>query len=393
MPSNGSEPVKRAAPRGRTLAILAGAALTVATACGEGSEPVRDPDDLHQELFLMDMHVDSMLFTTLYGTDFGAPHEPPSGLEYLYRPQADLPGLVAGGVDALWFGIVVFPLCQPAHCLADALSTVATTHRVIAEHADRLELALGADDVERIRRAGRMPALIGLEGAHGVGDDPEDVDRLWAAGVRYVGMAHFTPNPFAGTNLLDVLPNAGLTDKGRRLVERMNELGMMIDLAHTHPASIRDVLAASRAPCIVSHTGLRGVFDIFRNLSDEDLVAIAERGGVVGVFFASLWLAPDNTSTVSDVADHIEHVVRVAGIDHVAVGSDFDGLVKLPDDLPDADAFPALTRELVRRGYGRRELRKIYGENALRVMRDVEQVAADLAGDGLSRPLPPLVVP
>ena len=347
-------------------------------ACDSGSDGPTDPLEIHHDLFVMDMHVDSVLFTTLYGTDFSEPHPPPQGPAYLFRPQADLPGLIEGGIDAIWFGIVVFPLCDPDACFADALNTIRTAKRVIAENSDRMELALTPDDVDRIRAEGRIPTLMGLEGAHGVGERVENVDTLHAEGVRYVGLAHFTPNRYAMTNVLSGVPGGGLSDDGKALIRRMNELGMIVDLAHTHPASIRDALAESVAPAIVSHTGVRGAFDIFRNLGDEEMIAIAEDGGAVGVFFASLWIAEGNTSTVADVVDHIDHVVRTVGIDHVGIGSDFDGFVKLPDDLAEADELPALTVALLERGYAPGDLRKLYAENMMRVFREVTEVAADL---------------
>lgn len=364
----------------RACAALAGLTAGCDSGGGSGAAAVGDARALHQRLFVMDMHVDSILFTTLYGTDFSQPHPPPVGAEYFFKPQADLPGLIEGGTDAVWLGIVVFPLCEPQHCVDDARNTMRTARRVIADNGDRMQLALTSADIERIYRNGKMPALMGLEGAHGVGPDASNVNTLYEEGLRYIGLAHFTPNGYASTNLLASLPNGGLTDEGRELIQRMNRLGMIVDLAHTHPDSIRDALAVSEAPMIVSHTGVRGVYDIFRNLSDDDMKAIAGKGGVIGVFFASLWLAPGNESTVDTVIDHIDHVVKTVGIDHVAIGSDFDGFVKLPDDLPSAKSLPALTERLVARGYGAGQLAKLYGQNTLRVFREVEQTAARLRG-------------
>ena len=369
------------------LAALTAAAVVAASACSSGGDGDRidDPRALHDELFVMDLHVDSVLFTTLYGTDFSEAHAPPQGVEYFFRPQADLPSLIAGGTDAWWFGIVVFPLCDPPRCFADALNTIGTAKRVIAENGDAMELATSTADIDRIRAAGRIPTLLGMEGAHGVGESVENVTQLYEEGLRYIGLAHFTPNGYAMTNVLAGLPGGGLSDDGRRLIRRMNELGMLVDVAHTHPQSIRDTLEESRAPIFVSHTGLRGEFDTFRNLGDDEMIAIAERGGTIGVFFASLWLAPENQSTVENVVDHIDHVVRTVGIDHVSIGSDYDGFVKLPDDLANAAELPNLTEALVARGYGRRDLAKLYGENFLRVFREVERVADELASTTADR--------
>ncbi|MFN7953347.1 MAG: dipeptidase [bacterium] len=373
--------MRRRGSRSPALALVVALAGAVGCDSGGGSAAsVGDARALHERLFVMDMHVDSILFTTLYGTNFAESHPPPSGLEYFYKPQADLPGLVEGGTDAVWLGIVVWPLCDPQHCVDDARNTMRTARRVIADNSDRMQLALSSADIERIHRNGKMPALMGLEGAHGVGPDASNVATLYEEGLRYIGLAHFTPNGYANTNLLAALPNGGLTDAGRELIQRMNRLGMIVDLAHTHPDSIRDALAISEAPVIVSHTGVRGVYDVFRNLSDDDMKAIAEKGGVIGVFFASLWLTPGNESTVEDVVDHIEHVVKTVGIDHVGIGSDYDGIVKMPTDLPSAASLPVLTEHLVARGYGERELAKLYGENMLRVFREVERTAARLRG-------------
>ncbi len=354
------------------------AALLACAGCGGSTSSPADAAAIHQKLFVMDMHVDSVLFTTLYGTDFSQPHPPPQGAEYFFKPQADLPGLLAGGTDAVWLGIVVWPLANPQHMFEDAQNTMRTARRIISDNSEKMELALTSADIQRIYKAGKMPALMGMEGAHGLGPDVSNVDTLYEQGLRYIGLAHFTPNLYANTNLLAALPNGGLTDMGKELIPRMNRLGMMIDLAHTHPDSIHDALALSEAPMIVSHTGVRGVYDVFRNLSDDDMKAIAGKGGVIGIFFASLWLKPGNQSTVEDVCDHIDHVVETVGIDHVGIGSDFDGFVKLPDDLPSAASLPVLTEHLLARGYGQKQLAKLYGENMLRVFEDVEKTAARL---------------
>ncbi len=341
--------------------------------------------DIHDSLFIMDMHVDSMLHTKLYGTDFSVSHPPPKGLTYLFQPQADLPSLKAGGTDAAWFGIVVLPTCAPSACFADALNTASLIKRVIKENGDSMALALSTSDIEAILDQKKLPALMGLEGAHGLGEKVSNVDKLYDAGVRYVGLSHFTPNAFAWPNTVELFRDQGLTSRGEALIKRMNEIGMMIDLAHVHPHSIRDVLAISEAPTIVSHTGVRGVFNIERNLSDEDIVAIAEKGGVIGVFFAAIWLAPSDgvniaayNITMDDVVDHIDYVKHLVGIDHVGIGSDYDGFIQLPKDLPNAAALPVLTERLLARGYTIEELEKLYGQNMLRVFREVEAVAGGL---------------
>jgi membrane dipeptidase len=294
---------------------------------------------------------------------------------------------------------------------------------LIARYPDRLTRALGADDVERAVAAGRIASLAGMEGGHSIGCSLGALRAMYVLGARYMTLTHDENTPWADS-ATDVPRHGGMTPFGREVVREMNRLGMIVDLSHVAPATMHDALAVSRAPVIFSHSGARAICDHPRNVPDNVLVAMARRGGVCMVTFApgfiaqpiaDVWielmalerrwraeypeepaearrkaqewadLNPYPPATLHQVADHIDHVREVAGIDHVGIGGDFDGVQELPVGLDDVAAYPNLFLELRRRGYSDPELRKVAGRNVLRVLRDAEDVARELRGRAPSR--------
>ena len=284
-------------------------------------------------------------------------------------------------------------------------------------------MARSADDIVRIHRAGKLAALMGLEGGHIIENDLRMLDIFYRLGVRYMTLTH-TKNTTWADSSGDKPQSNGLTDLGRQVVERMNHLGMMVDISHVSDKTFYDALAASRAPVIASHSSCRAISPQPRNMTDDMIRALARNGGVMDINFYSSFLDPayasahdavakeadaevqaareergkggkrlsyaqENeirrhyeahlpTPSFERIADHIDHVVQVAGVDQVGLGSDFDGVDSIPRGMEDVSKLPNLVVELARRGYKEDDLVKILGGNVLRVMRLVEQVSRQM---------------
>jgi len=249
--------------------------------------------------------------------------------------------------------------------------------RVIDRYPDVFELALDASDVERIFASGKIASMLGIEGGHAIENSLGTLRAYHAMGVRYMTLTHNGTLDWADAGS-DEHRHGGLTPFGREVVREMNRLGMLVDLAHTSPETMNDALDVSEAPVIWSHAGARGVFDHPRNVPDQVLRRLPENGGVVMVIFYPDFLT-GGEATIADVADHIEHVAAVAGVDHVGIGSDFDGIERVPVGLGDVSSFPALFTELARRGWSEGDLRKLAGENVLRAWREAEAVSRRLS--------------
>ncbi|MBZ0251829.1 MAG: dipeptidase [Candidatus Methylomirabilis sp.] len=366
----------------------ASAALLLALAGCSGSSggapsPLpSDPKSVHDRLTVLDLHVDTMLLVRFLGYPFEKRNAAPSGFEP-WKGHADLPRLREGGADAVFFPIVTDGFCEGAACLEDGLAFARLTREEIAKLPGDMEQARTPADVERIVAGGRIAAVLAMEGLHPLGDDPESLRDYYDLGLRYAGLAHFNRNPYAQAAQARGDPEPdGLSEKGFEAVRLMNELGIIVDVAHGHPDSIRDAVAASRAPVLCSHTGVQGVYDVARNLDDATIRAIADGGGVVSIMTATLWIGPNSlVNSLDDVLDHVDYVVDLVGIDHVAFGSDFDGFVWVPPDLKDATGYPEITRRLLERGYSEEDLRKFWSGNVLRLWREAERVAAEMRAE------------
>lgn len=361
---------------------------------------------VHFDAIVMDGHVDTPTHMLDRGLDFGVRH--PTRHDH---GHVDLPKMIEGGLDAPFFAIYVArSYGEGPRATARARAMIRELKRQV-EALDGIEMAYSAADVLRITRAGRKAALMGLEGGHALQGSKEVLRELAAEGIRYVGLTHTNTNSWADSSQ-DAERHGGLTDLGRELVLEMNRLGVLVDLSHASDATFFDAVAVSRAPVIFSHSSMRALVDNPRNVSDEMLRALAANGGVVMINFFDptvnghltqevmdaahrrvrtqyggdlrmIWRAVADEraarglgkATVADVVDHIEHAIRVAGIDHVGLGSDFDGVFSLPTGLEDATRLPFITYELMRRGYSDEDVRKILGGNTLRVLAEAEAVA------------------
>ncbi|HJS59163.1 MAG TPA: dipeptidase [Vicinamibacteria bacterium] len=339
----------------------------------------------------------------------------------LTRPQpdlcADLPRLREGRIGAQFWSVWVDSKhMKTGTALHEALREFDVLHGLLARYPD-LELALTADDIERIHRSGRIASLIGVEGGHMV-EDSLAVLRVFARlGARYLTLTHWDTLAWADA-ATDRADHQGLTEFGESVVREMNRVGMLVDLSHVSPATMRDALRVSRAPVIFSHSNAHAVQPHPRNVPDEVLRLLPKNGGVVHVNFirdfvakdAAEWTTrkdaaaeelraqlddeqevskrltewsqrnPQPRGSIAAVADHVDHIRNVAGIDHVGIGADFydDGRSSMADGLENVTRYPYLFAELLRRGYSDADLRKIAGRNLLRAMREMERLSKEL---------------
>lgn len=324
--------------------------------------------ELHERAFVIDMHTDSLIVARMLGRDLSKRHRPPAG----FRPwmlHADVPRMKEGGIDAVFFGVVTHP--WPHGAYGRALRNLAYGKYVIDKNKDSLALATSPGEIEAVNSSGRIAVLFGVEGMHMLGGRLERIEELYDLGVRYVTLAHFSSNKFAVTSA-SRRAGAGLNSLGSAAVEVMNALGMMIDLAHVHTGLISDVCRLTSQPVIVSHGATQALRPTFRNLSDEDIRNVAATGGVIGIIYASEWLGGHSGPVFLEaVVDHADHIRDLVGIDHVALGSDWDGFIATPGGMRDVTDLPALTQLFLDRGYAPGEVEKVLGLNFMRVFREV----------------------
>ncbi|KAJ3007079.1 dipeptidase 1 (renal) [Thoreauomyces humboldtii] len=261
------------------------------------------------------------------------------------------------------------------------LEQIDLIHRFVKAAPDVLEFATTASDIRRIHKHGKVASLIGLEGAHQMDASLGALRMYYELGVRYMTLTHTCHSAWADSCAPPPLHN-GLTAFGERAVLEMNRLGMLVDLSHVSWATMRSVLAITKAPVFFSHSSAHSICKITRNVPDEILSRIHETDGVVMVNFYPGFVSCGTESTLSVVADHIEHIAKVAGVEHVGIGSDFDGIDAVPVGLEDVGKYPDLIVELLRRGFTVKEVEGIVGENALRVMEGVEKVAKEMKREG-----------
>jgi membrane dipeptidase len=319
--------------------------------------------------------------------------------------DTDIPRLRAGAIGGQFWSVwVPADLAEP-DAVIQALEQMDVVHGFIERYPDTFALATTADEVEAAFANGRIASLLGLEGGSMIGSSMPLLRNAWARGVRYMTLTHWLTTRWADA-ATDAPRHGGLTRFGREVVREMNRLGMLVDLSHVSPDTMTAALDVSEAPVVFSHSGALAVCDHPRNVPDEILRRMPLNGGVVmAVFLGGFvsqplrnhfltakdvddgdpaagrrWMAehPGPTATLSQVADHIDHLRDVAGIDHVGIGSDFDGGEPLPDGLTDVSCFPALLGELLRRGYSDDDVRKVAGGNVLRALRGAEAVARRL---------------
>lgn len=338
-----------------------------------------------------------------------------SGLE---KPMhTDIPRLRAGGVGAIFWSVYIPVDYDQTGAAREVMEQIDVVYRMAERYPDTFEMAFTAADIERIHGQGKIASLIGIEGGHSIENSLAVLRTLYRAGARYMTVTHWQ-NTDWGDSATDAPEFDGLTPFGQQIIREMNRIGMLVDLSHVSPTTMHQALSLVKAPVIFSHSAARAIVDFPRNVPDDILVKLKDNGGVVMVTFVPSFVStesllyyaekqaqearfktlqptltkeerdelleqwedddPGPKATIADVADHIDHIREVAGIDHIGIGSDFDGISSTPEGLEDVSKFPYLFAELLRRGYSDEDVKKIAGFNVLRVMREVEKTATEL---------------
>lgn len=352
-------------------------------------------------------------------------HDPAASLDTLDISKSqpsimtDLARLKSGGIGAQFWSVYVPVELQGQAAVTATLGQIDIVYRMVRRYPQSLELALTADDVERVFKSGKIASLIGMEGGHSIDNSLADLRMFYKLGARYMTLTHSSNTPWADS-ATDTPKFGGLAPFGEEVVKEMNWLGMLVDLSHTSPDTMEDALRVTQAPVIFSHSDARALNDHPRNVPDNILQVLPKNGGIVMVTFVPGFVSPKvnewnktqtaeqdrlkalypndaakvkegvdawtkanpaPAATVSEVADHVDHIRKVAGIDHIGIGSDFDGITQTVDGLSDVSMYPSLVAELLHRGYSDADIKKITGQNLLRVMREVEKVSKRLQAE------------
>ena len=372
-----------------------------------------DALSIHRRAIVVDMHADTTQRLVDEGVDLD---------QRLADGHLDAVRAKEGGLDAQFFSIWVEPELfglGGARAVKRADLQIEAVRALAARHPETWELATTAADVRRISSAGRIAALMGLEGGYAIDEKLENVARYYQMGVRYMSAAWSVSTSWAGSSGDAVGQTRGLNDFGHAVIREMNRLGMMVDVSHLSDPAFWDIVKTSTKPVIATHSGCRAIANVPRNLTDDMIVALAKTGGVVNVIFYPEHIEPGWSEqkkkvdaeiaspvqrasdeekgdavhkklardrvrreeylkrlppvTVARIVDHVDHIVKLVGIDHVGIGSDFDGVQAVPSDLKSVADLPNLTAELLRRGYSESDIDKILGGNMLRVMGEVER--------------------
>jgi len=324
---------------------------------------------LHARLPVIDLHSHFLLQRTLFGRRFDQRHEP----RRFFKPFAsslDLPRLREGGVSGQVFTVYYpgKPLFFTNRARADR--QLDTYNEVITECAGEVVPCTDAAGFQAARAAGKLAAFSAIEGCHHLDGDVDALDHFHARGVRLMQLTHFVATDVADSAQSPYRPHGGLSDLGRRVVQRMNRLGVIVDAAHMTDAGIAQMADVAQAPFVCSHIGVRALRDTHRNLSAESVDLIARSGGLVGVILFPLLLGRGRV-TVDTVVDHLAWLADRVGTRHLGIGSDLDGPTWPPEGLRDARDFPVLTARMLARGFGEDDVARIWGGNFLRVLDEV----------------------
>ncbi len=330
-------------------------------------EEVEEAIKLHRRCQVVDTHCDTLqaLFRDIF------PSVTPSRIEEGLGKRSDkghidIPRLKEGGVDCQVFAIFVSKIPNPPKPLHRALNLIDVFYRECEKNKDEISHARSYDDVLKTIESGKIAALISLEGGEVIEEDVSMLRILYELGVRMMSLTWNHRN-FLADGVKEERTKSGLTNLGVKVVEEMERLGIVIDVSHLSESCFWDLVEITDSPIIASHSNCRTLCDHPRNLNDRQIAAIADKGGVIGMNFFPKFLRKEGQATVSDVVDHMEHIIDLVGIDYVGLGSDFDGISSTPIGLEDASKMPNITIELVSRGYSEEEIRKILGGNHLRV--------------------------
>ncbi len=300
--------------------------------------------------------------------------------------HTDIPRLRQGGLKAQFWSVYVPASTDlTGNALLQTMEQIDLVHEMVGRYPDVFEMVQSAADIERIVGSGKIASMIGVEGGYSIQNSLALLQRLYDRGVRYMTLTHSRTLSWADS-ATDKPQHGGLAPFGEDVVREMNRIGMLVDLSHVSEETMLDALRVTQAPVIFSHSSARAINEHPRNVPDAVLKLIPANGGVVMVNFFSGFIVPtdqlkadkNRLGTVRDVVDHIEHIIQVAGIDHVGIGSDYDGVSRLPRQLESVAHYPYITQELLNRGYTREQIEKVLGTNLLRVLRQAEDVSRKL---------------
>jgi membrane dipeptidase len=377
-------------------------AVLLCAAAGARGDDLERARRINQEAIGIDSHIDTIQWVMYQDADLSKRHT-------VYH--VDFPRLREGGMLAPYFALYVPTYYQGSEAVRRVLQLRDAMQRVVDKNSDQIELAYNASDIVRIHKSGKISALLTIESGHAIDDDLGILRMFYRLGVRSMTLSHFRNNHWADSST-DEPSHNGLTEFGKEVVREMNRLGMIVDISHVSDKTFYDALAVTTKPVIASHSSCRALSEFPRNMTDDMLRALARNGGVVGINFGGGFLSqkdaeaykkrildsgalqPTGTgpaldgfakaeflkgylkmqptaATLEDAVAHIDHVVKVAGIDHVGIGSDFDGIGSVPAGLEDISRMPNLTAALLKRGYSEADVKKILGGNHLRVLRAV----------------------
>ncbi len=395
------------------LALMALLSAQSSNTAAQG-DPMARARSLHKQVPLIDGHNDYPW--ALRGLDAGRDFAKADITGSVPSLMTDIPRLRQGGVGGQFWSVYVPSSMQGKEAVRATLEQIDIVHRMVQRWPQAFATARTASEVERVFKGGRIASMIGMEGGHSIDNSLATLRMLHALGAGYMTLTHSLNVPWADA-ATDKPALGGLSPFGEEVVREMNWLGMLVDLSHVSPETMEDAIRVSEAPIIFSHSSAKALCNVPRNVPDNVLQMLPKNGGVVMITFVpgfisqevadhgtkqtaaqqsaraqfpnndayvatamERWRAenPEPRATLSQVADHIDHVRKIAGIDHIGLGGDFDGITTVVQGLEDVSKYPDLTAELLRRGYTDQDIKKILGQNILRVMRGAEQVSATL---------------
>lgn len=354
--------------------------LTVILSCSSLTSAIPATSEnarkLHEDAIVVDTHNDTMLrvidsSTWLPANNIG---------NLLSNAQLDIPKMQAGGLDVAFFGSYTSGYTQPGRSNSRLLALINALHWTERMNKDKFGLATSVKEIEALVREGKSVGVPTIEGAYSLEEYNaiELLRQYYDLGIRAVGLCWSNSNSLGeGVNerYVDGTPSeGGLTELGAEVIKEMNRLGMIVDVSHMNEETFWDVIEVAEAPVMASHSNVWGLYNHSRNLKDEQIIALAKTGGIVQQNFYAGYLGPVGDRDLKKLVDHIEYVIDLVGIDHVGLGSDFDG-GGMPVDLPNASFYYRITEELIERGYKKSDIEKILGKNTLRVMKEVQNLA------------------
>jgi membrane dipeptidase len=357
---------------------------------------------IHKQAIVVDTHIDTTQKLGREGWDFMALHEPPStrsgqagrGAD---NSHVDFPRMREGGLDAAFFSIYMAGTVTGPEAVKRSLVMIDNVRRLAEQHPNEIMLATTAADVRAAHKAGKIAALMGMEGGHMI-DDSLSVLRDYARlGIRYLTLTHSVNTNWADSSG-DKPAHNGLTDFGKDVVRELNRLGVMVDISHVADKTFWDALDVSRAPLVASHSSCRAISGHPRNMTDDMIKALAAKDGVIMINYSTSFLSNELYEATQKnvpqaerprvswekIVEHIDHAVKIAGVTHVGLGSDFDG-TSVPDGMEDASKLPKITAALLEKGYSEQDVKNILGENILRLMEKVDRVAREIRAGGAGR--------